>query len=181
LLAVAALAVSAGCNAPIGVSEDMATVWVSQTDQATAFDAMDATLREQGFQIAERDPRRGYLRSDPVESVIEGGTGRLSDEVLKPRNAIRRIAESVVTGRDGGVNVRYRVSVERLDTAQVRAWQREHQVADMPTETPIDQDQATLPEQNETWTPIRRDTQVESAIRLALLERLGRAGEAATP
>jgi hypothetical protein len=181
LLVLTALAVTTGCNAPIGVSEDMATVWVPQADPPTAFDAMEATLREQGFQIAERDPVRGYVRSDPIESVIAGGTGRISDEVLKPRNAIRRIAEAVITGADGGVNVRYRVSVERLDTAEVRAWQREHQVSDTPTETPIDQDQATLPEQNETWTPIRRDAQIESAIRLALLERLGRAGESASP
>lgn len=179
--AAALMAIGTGCNAPIGVSENMATLWVPQASADKVFDAMDATFREEGFQIAERDPARGYLKTDPQESVIEGGTGRISDPVLKPRNAIRRVGEAVVSAREGGVNVRYRVSVERLDTAKVRAWQREHQVSDTPTETPIDQEQATLPEQNETWTPIRRDTQMESAIRLALLERLGRSGETDTP
>lgn len=176
------LTIAFGCNAPaIGVSENMAAVWLPSVSQDSAFDAMEATLREQGFRLAERDPARGYLKSYPAESVIEGGTGRLSDEVLKPRNEIRRVAEALVAGRDGGTNVRYRVSVERLDTAKTRSWQQAHQVSDTPTETPIDQDQATLPEQNETWTQIRRDSQIESAIRLALLERVGQTGGPTTP
>lgn len=171
---------SAGCNGPVGMSPDMASVWVEGVTLREAFNATEATLREQDFRMAERDPDRGYLRSYPTEGVIAGGTGRLSDAIIKPQNAVRRVAEAYVSARQGGVAVRYRVTVERLDTAKVRAWTREHEVSDTPVETPIDQEQGTLPVQNETWTSVRRDASMEADIRLALLERLGRQQTGAT-
>jgi len=152
----------------------MATLRLTDVTFRDAFEATEASLREQGFRLAERNPAGGYLRSFPAESTMSGGTGSLSDALVRPANAVRRLAEAQVTSREGSVAVRYRVTIERLDTAKVRAWTREHEVSDAPVETPIDQDQGTLPAQNETWTFIRRDGAMEQQIRAAILERIGR-------
>jgi len=84
------------------------------------------------------------------------------------------LPKAYVRATTDGAEVRLAVSRERLDTASYRAFAREHQQEDMPTETPIDLDTATTPEQYESWTPIGRDRELEVGIRRALEERLAR-------
>jgi hypothetical protein len=65
---------------------------------------------------------------------------------------------------------------ERQDTTTRRAFMREREDVDFPSDTPIDHEAGTSPEQYESWTRIGRDRQLENSICRSLEERLAQAG-----
>ena len=161
-----------GCDAPPPARPSMSIILLPDVSEERALAGTREVLREFKFSIETADPGAGYLRTSPIEQTIFGGTGRISDPFVRSPNRIRLIAEAYVRAREGGSEVRLAVSRERLDTATYRTYAREHRNEDMPTETPIDREAGTSPEQYESWTPIGRDRELEGNLRQALEERL---------
>jgi hypothetical protein len=169
------IVVHAGCQAPPPPRRSMSLIRLPGVSRQQAFQTTQAVLGEFDFRLESIDPDAGFIRSFAREETVRGGTGRISDPIVRSPNRVRRIAEAYVRGGPDGAEVRLAVSRERLDTASYRAFAREHQEEDMPTETPIDREAGTSPGQYESWTPIGRDRALETSIRRALEERLARA------
>jgi len=161
-----------GCEAPPPPRSSMCLIRLPGVNQRQAFETTQLVLREFDFRLESVDEEAGYLRSFPLEQTVRGGTGRISDPIVRSPNQIRRISEAYVRSGPDGSEVRLAVSRQRQDTASYRAFAREHQQEDMPTETPIDHEAGTSPSQYESWTPIGRDRELENSLRRALEERL---------
>ena len=161
-----------GCQAPPPPRRSMSLIRLPGVSRTQAFESVQLVLREFDFRLESVDADAGFLRSFPLEETVRGQTGRISDPVVQSPNRIRRICEAYVSGGPDRAEVRLAVSRERHDTASYRAFAREHQEQDMPTETPIDKDTGTSPQQYESWTPIGRDRDLEHSLRRALQERL---------
>ncbi len=138
---------------------------VSRTE---AFDA-GVYAMTQWFRLAETSPTEGIIRSTAEEFDQQGGTGRIRDGAVGYKNRMRRIATLTIREKDGGCIAHCRVQVERLDTADHRVFRRQQQFGDVPNETPIDREASVSPEQNQVWTPMPRDRDLERQI-LALLQ-----------
>ncbi len=171
-----------GCTAPGGVPVKGSIRYFPDVSEGQALVLAENALRQYGFRIQERDEDMGRLRTYPLESTMAGGTGRIRDAV-KYTNRVRRVAEVYLLPRAQGVRVKCRVMLQRLDTGDYTTFGREHLMSDVPTETPIDQDGGTLARQNEVWTDVRSDRQLQQQILTTLAELLGRpaaAGSGAT-
>ncbi len=174
-LAVGVAAVlAAGCEAPPPPRPAMSTMHLREVSPGAALATTRAVLEEYDFRIEMEDGQRGYLRTLPQAEVIEGGTNRISDPVLKGRNLVRRIAEAYVEEKGGEATVRLSVVRERLDTSARRAFIREREDRDFPQDTPIEQEAGSTTEQYESWTPLGRDRSLENSIRASIEERLAR-------
>ena len=57
-----------------------------------------------------------------------------------------------------------RVQVDRLDTADHRVFRRNEQFSDVPNDTPIDSGAGVSAKQDQVWTPMPRDGQLERQI-----------------
>ena len=174
-------ALMGGCAAPGSVTSNRATNYhirrLPSTAYAAAFQAAEAALREYDFRIDKMDRSAGVLVSRPSEKVIQGGTGKIGDEVLRSPNRVRRVAEIGIVREGDGVSARCKVLMERLDTGDYRAFRRERGGGDVPVETPIEEDGGTVGDQRETWTFVRRDLTLERQLLAAVAERVN--GEAA--
>ncbi len=173
LLALSFIVCGAGCSdAPrTKTSGGRAAGWtptrLPNVSKAQAFDAGVYAMR-QWFRLAETSPSDGVIRGTAEEFDQQGGTGRIRDGAVGYRNRMRRIAALTIREQDGGSVARCRVQVERLDTADHRVFRRQQQFGDVPNETPIDREASVSAEQNQVWTPMPRDRNLERQI-LALL------------
>ena len=163
---------AAGCQAPPPPRPGMSVLILPGATEADALQAAHDVLLEYNFRIETRDDQHGYLRSLPVEETVAGGTGRISDPLVRAPNQIRRVAEAYVEQNEEGATIRLAVVRERQDTTTRRAFMREREDVDFPSDTPIDQEAGTSPEQYESWTRIGRDRQLENSICRSLEERL---------
>ncbi len=110
------------------------------------------------------EPSRGRLVCGPSEYVSTTGTGTLSD-VYHGRTTLRRTATFATGTRGPNAIARLRVDVERRDTERRPMTVREgSRLSDAPGYSAVETDAATTASQNEVWTFIRRDTQLESAL-----------------
>jgi hypothetical protein len=170
---------------PAGCSEQTTTTPQNAQAQrlggvakAAAYDQAKVTLREFNFRIAEENSERGLIRSAPNAETIAGGTGRIRDQTVNYPNRIRRTATLEVIARGDSVELLCKVLVERLDTSDHQVFRREHGTGDVPTDTPIQEEGGVTSRQNEVWTLVRRDRQMERQIMAAWAERLGGSREA---
>lgn len=110
------------------------------------------------------EPERGRILCGPSEYVSSSGTGTLSD-VYRGRTTLRRTASFATSARGSNAVARLRIDVERRDTERRPMTVREgSRLSDAPGYTAVETDAATTASQNEVWTFIRRDTQLESAL-----------------
>lgn len=123
----------------------------------------------QWFRLADdTSPSDGIIQSVREEYEQAGGTGRLRDGTIGYKNRMRREATLVIRERETGCLARCRVRVQRLDTSDHRIFRRNEQFGDVPSETPIDRDAGVSARQNQVWTDMPRDRELERNI-LALL------------
>jgi hypothetical protein len=167
---------ASGCAAPGSVTSSRATNYhirrLPSTEFEVAFKAAEAALREYQFRIERNDRSAGVIVSRPSEEVVQGGTGKIGDEVLRSPNRVRRIAEIGIVRAGDGVSARCKVLMERLDTGDYRAFRRDRGGGDVPAETPIEEDGGTEGDQRETWTFVRRDLTLERQLLAAVAERV---------
>jgi hypothetical protein len=144
--------------------------------QDAAFDAAVQAMRQWFTRLEEVQPSRGVVQSEPSEYVQRGGTGRLRDGAIKYPNRMRRTATLLVQSTETGCVARCEVRVQRLDTADLRAFRDNNRFDDYPNETPIDREAGVDSEQAQQWTDLPRDRGLERDILEDLRRRVSDAG-----
>lgn len=144
---------------------------VPQASPDEVLDVAAAVLRDEFGRVqVDRAARR--IVSEPMEfsSARDTGTAR---ELLGGRANMRRVAMfSAVPGRDGTL-ARLRVELQRRDTGRdqvAQPWST--RLSDLPSQTAIERDAARSARQNEVWTLVRRDHDLERELLDDLLARL---------
>lgn len=151
--------------------QDWSSTRLDADDSSAAFDAATYAV-SQWFTIRDANPADGLILSHPAEFDQRGGTERLRDGAVNYRNRVRRRAVVRVRSTGGGPRVECVVARERLDTADHRVFWHNRSFEDVPSQTPIAQEAATGPEQNEVWTDVGRDRDLERRILGVVRERL---------
>lgn len=124
----------------------------------------DALEREFGGVRADVYSRT--LETDPIPYDGDGGSGDLRS-LYGGAATMRQSAELLVAERGAGAVARIMVSVEREDTRYqgYRPVSETAQPAGTPSPSAIERDDAaTLPEQNQVWTFVRRNRALERAL-----------------
>jgi hypothetical protein len=106
----------------------------------------------------------GRLVSGWAEYDQKGGTGRLRDATLNYRNRLRRRATLWISAAEPGAVAKCQVRTQRLDTADHRVFEQQQQFNDLPNSTPIDREAATTTDQNQAWSEMQRDRQMEREL-----------------
>ncbi|MCK6483058.1 MAG: hypothetical protein HUU22_10950 [Phycisphaerae bacterium] len=147
-----------------------------------AFDSAVHAL-SQWFEGIAADPATGRITAAPSENTEPGGTGRLRDEVAGFRNRVRRQAAMTVLQQGDSIVVDCRVTRQRLDTADHRAFahQRSARDEDPTAYTPIQGEASATAEQAQVWTDIGRDRRLEQEILGVVRDRLLRGSRPAAP
>ncbi len=135
-----------------------------------AFDAGVYALR-QHFPAVNPSRGEGRIESGWLEFEQRGGTGRLRDETLNFRNRMRHRAIVMVAPEAAGSVARCRVEVERLDTSDHLVFAHQGRFEDLPNQTPIEREASTTSAQNQVWTPVNRDGQLELTLLRILFEK----------
>lgn len=128
-----------------------------------AFDAGLIAMR-QYFNHVDATRTEGRLVSGWAEYDQKGGTGRFRDATLNYRNRLRRRATLWISSAESGAVAKCQVRRQRLDTADHRVFQQQQQFNDLPNSTPIDRDAGTTTDQNQAWTDMQRDRQMEREL-----------------
>ena len=171
----------AGCDrGEAGVSstarsrnEGWTTIRLTNTSRAEAFTAGEYAMK-QWFRLEEVSPVNGQIRSTLTEYNQKGGTERLRDAIMFP-NRMRHRGTLVVMEQAPDTIVRCAVSVQRLDTADHRVFRSNERFTDYPNDTPIDRDAGITAGQDQVWTDLPRDRQLESDILSVVKSRLSKA------
>ncbi len=156
--------------------------------QATLPGVSEPAAREAGvyamrqwFRLDPAAPADGVIQGLPEEYEQRGGTGRIRDEAVGYRNRLRRTATLVIQETPTGCVAKCRVQVERLDTADHRVFSSNEQFGDVPNETPIDREAGVTPRQQQVWTTLPRDRDLERRILNVLRDELAQGGPASQP
>ncbi len=150
------------------------------TSPDAAFDAAVEAVR-QYFTTFDASRANGRIETSMVEYTQRGGTGRIRDDALKPSNRMRRQATLLVTSTGDGAAVLCEVRVQRLDTADQRAYQQHREFNDVPNQTPIERDAGVTGAQSESWTDMPRDSKLERDILESIHGRVMRSKPADSP
>jgi len=133
------------------------------TTTDAAFDAGLDAMR-QYFNHVQDLRLEGRLVSGWAEYDQKGGTGRLRDATLNYRNRLRRRATLWISAAEPGAVAKCQVRTQRLDTADHRVFEQQQQFNDLPNSTPIDREAATTTDQNQAWSEMQRDRQMEREL-----------------
>ena len=162
------IALSSGCQAPAPTPRAFSHVRLPGVSRATAFDAMQAAMRER-YQLATVDADAGVIRSTPTETRESNDQGRVGD-FLGAKRRMRRVATSQVTGTDTSAEVWCKIVIQQQDTQAARLFDSDMRLNDAPTATAADRDAATTREQNEIWRTTSRDRRGERELLRAVEE-----------
>ncbi|MFH1417507.1 MAG: hypothetical protein ABII12_04375 [Planctomycetota bacterium] len=155
-----------------GRSGGWAQIRLPNTARPAAYDAGIYAMR-QWFRLEETDPERGLIQGAPAEYEQKGGTGRIRDAAIGYKNRMRRTAVMFVKPDAEGCVVSCRVGVQRLDTSDHRVFRDNQRFNDLPNETPIDHDAGIRPSQDQVWTEMPRDREMERQILAIVREQAG--------
>ncbi len=148
---------AAGCAAPGASARDATVRRFENTDRVSVLDAAILALGEYGYAIDPRAARDGVLRTYPLDMMV--GTG-----ALRRRRARRSVSTTHVQQSEGLVTAYCRVEIQERSTEARRLWAHEHDLSDLPIDTPIDREGATTQEQNTVWRTVGRDKAKERSI-----------------
>jgi len=159
--------------------EGWSSVTLPNSSKAEVFDAGVYAMK-QWFRLDEVSPADGQIRSATVEYDQRGGTERIRDTALKFKNRMRRSATLVVQEVGTNVVARCAVQVQRSDTSDHRVFRDNQRFIDYPNETPIDREAGVTAGQDQVWTDMPRDRQLESDILSVVKSRIAGRGSAPT-
>lgn len=144
---------------------------IQSADRAAVLTSARAVLNALGYRIEREETGAGVLTTHaihlPPREVRRSLASRLSSGPLR-----RRIVQVRIPPATGELNVYCRVSVEEQDTARGLFMDYGLASSDVPNETPIERDAATLGEHNVYWRTLRRDTAAERSILDAIARRM---------
>ena len=83
---------------------------------------------------------------------------------LNYKNRLRRSATLWISSAESGAVAKCQVRTQRLDTADHRIFQQQQQFNDLPNSTPIDRGAGATTDQNQAWTEMQRDRQMEREL-----------------
>jgi len=137
-------------------------------------DAFDAAIAATRQYFPSFDASRADLRIETswAEYTQRGGTDRIRDNAFKTSNRMRRKATVMITSSGSGSIALCEVHVQRLDTADQRAFQQHREFNDVPNSTPIERDAAVSGSQSESWTDVARDSTLERNILQGIFNRV---------
>jgi hypothetical protein len=149
---------------------------------ATKAQALDAGVHamRQWFRLEPVSAADNEVRSVTMEFDQKGGTERIRDAALKYKNRMRRWATLVVQEQGPDVIVRCAVQVQRLDTSDHRVFHDNQRFVDYPNETPIDREAGVTASQDQVWTDMPRDRQLETDILSVVKSQLSAQGVVTT-
>ncbi len=147
------------------------------TPPDAAFDAGVAALR-QYFPTVATSRTEGRIDTPMVEYSQRGGTERIRDAAVNHNNRMRRKATLIITPSGDGCFAICEVRVQRMDTADQRAFQQHREFSDVPNQTPIQRDAGVSGEQSESWTEMPRDAKLERDILQIVFNRVNARDEA---
>jgi len=136
------------------------------------FAAAEFAVR-QWFGVKGADVDAGIITTYPLEEQERGGTGRIRDTAIHYPNRIRRRATVRLLPESGVTVVECVVIKERLDTADMRVFEKNRQFDDVNNQTPIQTEAATSARQNDFWSEVGRDRGMEQRILDVVRERVG--------
>jgi hypothetical protein len=179
------LAGSPGCSGMDAETETRSSpshwnrIVLADTTPDRAFDEAIVAVRQYfpAFDASRADMR---IITPMVEYSQRGGTERIRDSAFKPNNRMRRRATLIVSPNGDGSVALCEVRVQRLDTADHRAFQQHREFNDVPNSTPIQRDAGVSGAQSETWTEMPRDSKLERDILQIIFNRVKPVKEDAT-
>ena len=134
------------------------------------FAAAQQALADIGYRIDRADRESGVITTEPtvanLDTEMAGGRAMLSSS-----GRGRRIVEVRLVEGPTGANVHCRVAIQLLTTEAHRMFRHEAVGADIPSETAIDLEAASTPEQNAVWKTVGRDKPAERQILDAIAAR----------
>ena len=168
-LAAAILATGPACNSPQPTPRTFAVVDLPPAPQPELFDAVEAVLIAQGYELEGRPTDEGRFVTVPVPVEASAPTGDRAAP-LRRRQPLREVVEvRVVSGRDGA-SVFCKVHVQERTGALHQMFARETSGTDVPSETAIEREAATTAEQDAAWRTVYRDRAKEHELLTALAE-----------
>lgn len=150
----------AGCASPSRAKQGIAV----DASPAEILAAAEAML-EREFGPVTVDRGRMMIQSTPREYSVSADSGTVRD-LYGGSSRLRRTAFFQLDARGPTPIAKLRIDVERNDTDRYAlvATQREREISETVSHTPIEFDAATSAEQNEIWTALRRDRLLERKL-----------------
>lgn len=145
-------------------------------DRAT--DAAKMSLQQWFGRVNVQPGSPMLVQGGPSEYSQKGGGDRIRDTVGF-NNRLRRTATVQIRPMDDGCQIQCVVERQRLDTADHRVLQENRGGSDVPNATPIERDAGLTRDQQDSWTDLPRDRDMERTILNSILARL-RAGDGAS-
>lgn len=139
-------------------------------DRAT--EATKASLQQWFGQVNVQPGSTLLVQGGPSEYTQKGGGDRIRDTVGF-NNRLRRTATVQIRPMDDGCQIQCVVERQRLDTADHRVLQENRGGSDVPNATPIERDAGLTRDQQDSWTDLPRDRDMERTILNSILARLG--------
>lgn len=175
--AILATALLPGCSdldagpQPRSAPSKWSRIVLPDTSVDRAFDEAIVAMR-QYFPNFDASRSDGRIISPMVEYSQRGGTERIRDSAFRPTNRMRRQGTLIVAPSGNGSVALCEIRVQRLDTADQRAFQQHREFDDVPNETPIERDAGVSGSQTESWTDMPRDSKLERDILQIIFNRV---------
>jgi len=147
-------------------------------DQAA--EAARASLRQWFGRVTVSPSGTVLVQGGPAEYTQQGGGDRIRDSVGF-NNRLRRTASVQIRPTENGCQIECVVERQRLDTADHRVLQENRGGSDIPNATPIERDAGLSREQQDAWTELPRDREMERTILTSIVNRLSGSTQTATP
>lgn len=181
------LTILAGCNSGGGegvVDRPRVEGWSQRRASGVSVDrateATKASLQQWFGRVNVQPGSTLLVQGGPSEYAQKGGGDRIRDTVGF-NNRLRRTATVQIRAIDDGCQIQCVVERQRLDTADHRVLQENRGGSDVPNATPIERDAGLTRDQQDSWTDLPRDRDMERTILNSILARLrGGDGNAAT-
>lgn len=167
---------SAGCGTTESNQGFSTRIVVARNADELFADGRSVLMQEfGGLESSDGQSRRLVTVANEFTTRRESGTGR---DLYGNATRMRRFATFQVQERGRELVARIRVDVERQDNGRVQAMQRPWlRVSDYPAdETAAERDAATDVRQNELWTRVRRDRELESGLLAQIVRDAERGG-----
>lgn len=137
-----------------------------------AADAAKASLQQWFGRVNTQPGSTLLVQGGPSEYTQKGGGDRVRDTVGF-NNRLRRTATVQIRPVDDGCIIQCVVERQRLDTADQRVLQENRGGSDVPNATPIERDAGLTRSQQDSWTDLPRDRDMERTILNSIIARLG--------
>jgi len=178
------LATGAGCSSNSDGVTDRPRVegWSQRRVTGVTVDqvieASKASLRQWFGRVVVEPSAVVLVQGGPTEYTQKGGGDRIRDSIGF-NNRLRRTASVQIRPTEDGCQIECVVERQRLDTADHRVLQENRGGSDVPNATPIERDAGLTKDQQDAWTDLPRDRDMERSVLTSIVNRLNTAAKPA--